>query len=79
MTREEANARLAVIANEVETLLNEAKNLAVLHSLTFNATLSEGYTTTHIDISRYGTLETWETSDEVWDDSGCGDWDDSGC
>jgi hypothetical protein len=79
MTREEANARLAELNTQMTNTFNEAQRIAREHKLDFTVKLGTGMYQTNLDISPNGTVETWETSDSQWNDSGCSDWDDSTC
>lgn len=83
MTREEANAQLATLVEEAKAKISEATALAKANRLSFEFTIGKGegmyYQT--ISVNSRGNVESWESSDYNWNDSGCSDvdWNSSDC
>jgi hypothetical protein len=78
MTREEANARLAQLSNEIKFRLEEARTLTREHGLELNLQLGQGQYRQNLNVSKYGEIDSWEISVESWDHSGC-EWNTSNC
>jgi hypothetical protein len=85
LTREEANARILELSAVAKTALEEMHRICREHGFDYTFKLNtQGMYTQNIEVGRYADepMNTWVSSDEYWNDSGCSieeDWNDSGC